>query len=196
MKIVAGVGFLAVAGAAIYFFAAPQPADVYAMPIQEAYAKLVAVDFGEMSDGEKTLDTKKTASGNGTNQVTWVHRGDMAHYECVMGLRPLADDAEKTHVTVTCSGGGAGNGAAAGMAHKYFRNSIIERVDATLTGRPYDKELARGATAYRWPGDGVDGSLATATGGALKMDAEMRKMQSQSRQASSDSKPGWEKAEW
>ena len=195
MKIIAGTALLALAGGAVYFFASPKPADVYPMPMQEAYARLMAVDFGDMSEGEKALDTTKTARGNGVSKVTWVHHGDMAHYECDMDLHPWSEDAAQTHVTVTCKGGGAGDGAAAGMAHNMFRNGIIERVDATLTGRPYDKQLAMGATAYRWPGDGVDGSLGKATGDALKMDAAMRKARTAPASQPAE-KPGWEKAEW
>ena len=195
MKIIAGIGFLALAGGAVYFFASPRPADVYPMPMQEAYAKLVGVDFGEMSEGQKALNTTKTARGNGVSKVTWISQGDMSHRECDLDLRPWEEDAAQTHVTVTCKGGGAGEGAAAGMAHNLFRNGIIERVDATLTGRAYDKQLAAGATAYRWPGDGVDGSLGKAAGDALKMDAEMRKMRNETA-SRRDEKPGWEKAEW
>ena len=62
------------------------------------------------------------------------------------------------------------------MVHNMLRNEYIERVDATLTGRPYDKQLAMGATAARWPGDGVDGSMTTAVATAIKMDADMHKL--------------------
>jgi len=152
-------------------------ADVYAMPVSEAYAKLIKVDFGPLSEGEKALRTKKTASGNGRDQVVWQQGGDIAAFACKLDLAPLPDDTAQTKVTVTCGGGGAGSGAAAGMLHNLLRNEYIERVDATLTGRPYDKQLAQGATAYRWPGDGVDGSLAKATNDALKMQSDLKKMQ-------------------
>lgn len=182
MNLAGGIFFVGLAGGAIYFFASPRPADVYAMPVDLAYAKLVDVDFGPLSEGEVALDTVKTASGNGRDKVTWVHKGDMAYYKCNLALAPLPDDTAQTHVTVTCDGGGAGNGAAAGMAHNLFRSRIIERVDATLTDRPFDKDRA-GATASRWPGDGVDGSLGTASTEALKMNAEMRRMQRESSEA-------------
>ena len=77
--------------------------------------------------------------------------------------------------TALCSGMA---GAAAGMVHNMMRNAYIERVDATLTGRPFDKQLAVGSTASGWPDDGIDGSLATAQVKALKMDAEMRRQTS------------------
>jgi hypothetical protein len=170
--IVMAVGTVATLG---YVVGTRQPADVYAMPMNEVYAKLVKVDFGPPEGAEDVLHTKKTARGNGSNRVTWTQIGDMAAFECKMDLAPLPDDAAKTHVTVTCGGGGAGDGAAAGMVHNMMRNAYIERVDATLTGRPFDKQLAVGSTASGWPDDGVDGSLATAQVKALEMDAEMRR---------------------
>jgi hypothetical protein len=64
------------------------------------------------------------------------------------------------------------------MVHNMARNQNIERIDAALTGREYDKDRA-GSTSSRWPGDGVDGSYATAVKKAHEMDAEVRKMQQQ-----------------
>jgi hypothetical protein len=170
--------FVGGTAAALYFFVSPRPADVYPMPMSEAYTKLVHVDFGEMGEGEKALDTTKTAKGNGKNKVTWIRKGDMSYQECKLDLAPLPEDAAQTHVTVTCEGGGVGDGAAAGMVHNLMRDMVIERVDATLTNRPYDKQRAS-ATASLWPGDGVDGSLATAQAEALKMDSEMHKLQNE-----------------
>jgi hypothetical protein len=170
--------------AALYFFVSPRPADVYPIPMSEAYTKLVHVDFGEMSEGEKVLDTTKTAKGNGKNKVTWIRKGDMSYQECALELAPLSDDAAQTHITVTCQGGGAGDGAAAGMVHNLMRDRVIERVDATLSNRPYDKDRAS-ATASRWPSDGVDGSLATAQAEALRMDSEMHKFQNEAKRRGS-----------
>ena len=174
MRLLAVGGFLAAAAGAVYFFGGQQPGDVYNMPVSEAYAKLTSVNFGQLGEGEKVLNTVKTATGNGKNKVVWAQQGDMAAFSCDLALAPLPDDAAKTHVTVTCEGGGAGDGAAAGMVHNMHRNAVIERVDATLTDRPFDRAKV-GTTASRWPGDGVDGSLGTAMGGALKMDADMHR---------------------
>jgi len=59
------------------------------------------------------------------------------------------EDADKTRVAVNCDGGSAGSGAAAGMEHAMIRNRVIEMVDATLKGRPFNPALASGATAAR-----------------------------------------------
>ncbi len=186
MKLLVGGGFVAVAAVLLYVFVEQKPADVFDMPVKDAYAKLTQVDFGPLSEGQKVLNTVNRISGNGQNRVTWTQQGDMARFECAIDLAPLPDDAAKTHVKVTCEGGGAGDGAAAGMVHNMHRNGVIERIDATLTGRPFDRAKI-GSTASRWPGDGVDGSLATAQKEALQMSHDMAKMEREMKaQAASD----------
>lgn len=173
--LVAG-GFVVFAAGVIYVFGGGQrPADVYAMPVSDAYAKLTAVDFGSLSKGEAALDTTKTATGNGSDKVTWTQAGDMARFECAIDLKALPEDRDQTHVTVTCKGGGAGEGAAAGLVHNMRRKAVIERIDATLTGRAYDPKRARGSTAARWPGDGVEGNYVQMAGDALKMEADIKR---------------------
>ena len=176
MKLLVGGGLVAVTAVLLYVFVEQKPADVFDMPVKEAYLKLSNVDFGPMSEGQKVLNTVNKISGNGMNRVTWLQQGDMARYECDIDLKPLPDDAAKTHVTVTCEGGGAGDGAAAGMVHNMHRNRVIERIDAALTGRAFDSSKV-GSTSSRWPGDGVDGSLAGAQKEALQMASDMAKMQ-------------------
>jgi hypothetical protein len=176
MKVLAVGGFIVAAGAAVYFFGGGnRPVDVYDMPVQAAYEKLMHPQFPAFSEGEVALNTKRKVSGNGSNVVTWSTVGDMARFECEMGLAPWADDPTETKVTVTCDGGAAGAGAAAGMLHNMRRRGTIEMLDATLRDRIYDGKHATGVAA-RWPGDGVDGSLGTAVGEAMKMDADMRKL--------------------
>ena len=176
MKLLVGGGLLVGAAALLYVFVDRQPAVVFDMQVKDAYIKLTNVDFCPMSEGQVALNTVKKATGNGKDKVVWLQQGDMARYECAIDLAALPDNAAKTHVTVTCSGGGAGDGAAAGMVHNMHRNGVIERIDATLTGRPFDSDKI-GSTASRWPGDGVDGSLATAQKEALQMSADMAKME-------------------
>jgi hypothetical protein len=75
---------------------------------------------------------------------------------------------------VSCRGGGASDGAAAGLVVKMIRNRVIELVDATLKDRPFDPKKADGATADFWPKDVIDhGNLATAAAKALEMDRQM-----------------------
>ncbi len=170
------IGAVLAAAVLLFFFVKRQPADVYTMPVAEAYEKLVSIQFEPMSEGQKVLHTERSITGDGPGKLVWSEHGDMAALRCELTLAPLPNDAKQTHVTVTCEGGGAGEGAAAGMAHNMERDRVIEHVDAALTGRPFDPKRA-GATASRWPGDGVDGSLATATNKAMKMDAEAHAMQ-------------------
>jgi hypothetical protein len=146
------------------------PADEYQLTADEALAKLSAVSI----DGAKrsfygTMGI--TASKVHPRQVKWVSSNGTAYYECLLGLAPVGDQQTATKVTVKCNGGGAGDGAAAGMTHNMFRNRLIELVDATLRGQPIEKSKG---IASRWPGDGVDGSPIKAAGAAIKMDQEMR----------------------
>ena len=180
MNLFAGLGFVAVAGAAVYFFAKPQPADDYVMPVQNAYAKLSSVKITPSSKDGMMFSLKTDVTGNGSDKVVWSAGGSMASFRCELGLAPVEKKPDQTHVTVNCNGGSASDGAAAGMVHNMMRNRVIEMVDATLNDRPFDAYRAKGETASRWPGDGVDGSLGTAVGEALKMDAQVRQMQMQS----------------
>ena len=173
----AGVALLVTAAGAALVFNKPQPADVFDMPVKTVYNKLTHVDFGPLGEAGKALHTVRTASGNGYNVVAWDQQGDFAAFSCKMHLTPLPDDAQKTKIAVDCEGGSAAAGAAEGMLHALVRNDYIERVDATLKGRPYNKELAQGATASRWPGDGVDGSIGTAVNKAIEMQADTAKLQ-------------------
>lgn len=172
MRVLAVGGFVAVAAAAVYMFAKPRPADVYPLPIGEAYQKLSKAKFQTLEDGFTVqLHATKSVSGNGRDRITW----NESAMSCNVALAPLPDDAAQTHVAVTCDGGaGAGAGAAAGFAHNLRRNEVIEKIDATLTGRAADPKRI-GSTAYRWPGDGVDGSYGTMVKSAIEMDAEQRK---------------------
>ena len=173
---------VALAAVVLYFFVRQQPADVYSMPVAEAYQKLSAIQFEPMSEGQKVLHTERSITGDGPGKLIWSEHGDMAALQCELKLAPLPKDAKQTHITVTCEGGGAGDGAAAGIVHNMQRSRVIEHIDAALTGRPFDPKKA-GATASRWPGDGVDGSLATAAGKAIQMDAEAHKMQQEAEAA-------------
>lgn len=150
------IGLVGVVGVGTYIYTSRVPADVYAMPTKAAYDRLVAVDFGPMSEGQIALNTEKTATGNDKDEVVWTSRGDMAFYECTMRLRPLADEPDKTHVKVSCDGGGAGDGAAAGMARNLYRNGIVKRVDATLRGVPFEKGDVGNMSVAGWPDEGVD----------------------------------------
>lgn len=146
--------------------------DEYGMSRKDAYDKLMTAKI-ESSETGPFHRLVTTIDGNGGSEVTYDASGSMAHHACTMKLAELA--ADKTKVAVICQGGGAGDGAAAGMVHHMIRNRVIELVDATLKGRPFDPQLAEGSTAFRWPNDGVDGSIGTAAKDALKMEADIKR---------------------
>lgn len=176
MNLLAGGALVAVGAGLFYFLVEQKPADVYDMPVSDAYSLLTKVDFGKRTEGEQAAQISYSSRGNGRDKVFWGISGSHTRRQCDIQLTPFEGDAARTHVAIACQGGGAGEGAAAGIAHNMVRNRMIERIDATLTGREYDVTRV-GASSSRWPGDGVDGSLGTAAGKALEMNAEMNKMQ-------------------
>jgi hypothetical protein len=150
--------------------------NVYPMKPQDAYDKLVAAPL--QADGKGPFGRLETdVSGDGSSTVYWSASGSMASVKCEANLAPEGED--KTKITAYCGGSGAGEGAAAGMAQGLMRKALIEHIDSTLRGRPYDPQLAFGSTAGSWPEDPrqADSSYAGAATEALKMDRDMHKMQ-------------------
>ena len=149
-------------------------ADDYAIPMSDAYKRLNAVNL-QPSENGVFYQLETSVRGNSADEVTWEAGGSFASHSCRIALKPL--DAAHTHVSVNCDSSAPASGAAAGLEHNMMRNRVIEMVDATLTGGAFNPALADGTTAWRWPGDGVDGSYADMVGEALKMDSDMRKDQ-------------------
>jgi hypothetical protein len=145
--------------------------NVYDMPVGEAYAKLANLRVLPSNDGPfGRLNTTTTGSGR---TVTWSASGSMASRRCVATLSPV--EPARTRIDLTCNGGGAGSGAAAGLETNQTRKAVIEMIDAKLTDRPYDPRRAQGSTAAFWPDDVVDhGDIGTASANALEMEREMR----------------------
>ena len=121
--------------------------DVYPISLRDAYTRLHVVEIPPSGDGP-FFRLNTAVSGNGADEVVWAASGSMAMHTCTMTLSKIA--AESTHVTVTCDGGSAGSGAAAGMEHNMIRNRVIEMVDATLKGRAFNPDLAAGSTAVSY----------------------------------------------
>ena len=145
--------------------------NVYKLPVARAYQKLMAVTIKPSGNGPfYRLETE--SSGKRNQSVEWTAKGSHAGFRCVASLTPL--EAERTRMDVSCQGGGASDGAAAGLVVKMIRNRVIELVDATLKDRPFDPKKADGATADFWPKDVIDhGNSATAAAKALEMDRQM-----------------------
>lgn len=183
MKLLIAGGFIAAAVATgTYAFLNRQPADVYSMPVEQVYGKLAAVR-ARGGDGTFIGAATISASGNGKDVVHWTSTAPHSARECTLKLARHQSDAAKTHVSVTCRGGSLSDGAAAGMAHNLFRNAIIEKLDSTLNGRPFDPRRSMGATAASWPDDGVDGSYGTAVKQAIRMQNDFAEMDRRSREA-------------
>jgi hypothetical protein len=174
MKIVMFIGAAAIVGVGVYIKNPIGDPNVYNMPVDAAYSKLAHSAIQPSGTGAfGRLDTATV--GNGSNKVTWSARGSHA------SLEPA--ETSKTRVTVECEGGGAGDGAAAGMVLNMRISAAIEMVDSILKDRPYDPERARGATAARWPRQEVkNGNIFAAGAEAQRMNAEtqssLREMES------------------
>ena len=144
-------------------------ADVYKMPVARAYHKLMNVAITPSGKGPfGRMEVETTGKRNAL--VEWTIKGSRADPVCTASLKPL--EAEQTRIAISCKGG---DSPAAGIYAKLIRNRVIELVDATLKGRPYDPKKAEdGATAAFWPKDVIDhGNLGTAAAKALEMDRKV-----------------------
>ena len=151
-------------------------ANVYAMAPAEVYKILRSAPVKPGGQGVfGRLDT--LVSGNGDSVVYWNASGSHAAIHCEATIGP--EGADKSRLTAFCGGGGAGDGAAAGMVSAMHRKALIEHIDATLDKRAYDAHLAQGSTASGWPSDArqADGSYGTAVAGALKMERDIKQME-------------------
>ena len=149
--------------------------NLYRMTVEQAYAKLVAAPV--LPSGSGVFGRLETSiSGDGSSKVYWnASGGTFATASCEANIAP--EGADKSRITAFCGGASASDGAAGGMVQNMHRKAIIEHIDATLRGRAYDPRLAQGATAGGWPDDPrqADASYATAVGGALKMERDIKR---------------------
>lgn len=169
-----GGAFLGIVG---YGWMSSGDPNVYPLSQAETYAKLASSHLP--SDGKSAFGTLSYhTSGNGDSKVYWNGTGGtFASVHCEAEITP--DNASKSRVMAYCNGGGAGDGAAAGMVSGMQRRALIEHIDATLNNRAFDKSRSLGSTAARWPTDSrqPDGSYGTMVAGALKMDRDMHNME-------------------
>lgn len=150
--------------------------NVYPMSQAEAYAKLTSARI-PANNGSILGSHPYAVSGDGVSTVNWNASGTSSSTHCEADI--TAEGASKSRITAFCSGGGASDGAAAGMLSGMQRKALIEHIDSTLKGRAFDARMANGETAARWPSDArqPDGSYGTMVAGALKMDHDMHQMQ-------------------
>jgi len=125
--------FLGVIG---YAWLSRGEANVYAMAPAEAYSKLKASPI--QADGKSAFGRLSyTVSGNGESKIYWNGSGGtFATSQCEAEITP--EGADKSRIMAFCNGGSMSDGAAAGMVSGMQRKALIEHIDATLTGRPFD----------------------------------------------------------
>lgn len=159
------LGSLAVIALAGSLLGGCSAANVYDLPAEQVYAKLIALEEGTPSviavDG-----VKERVFGTPGKSVTWVTDYAHAYYECTAFL--TREGPARTSVNVGCDADNApakfaiareirdeivGSAAAALPDVERFkgvRNRYIELVDSTLDGRPFDKGRAR-SQVIGWP---------------------------------------------
>jgi hypothetical protein len=151
-------------------------ANVYSMPPAEVYAKLASAKI--QADGKTAFGRLDySVSGNGESKLYWNGSGGtFASSHCEAEITP--EGSSKSRIMAFCNGGSLSDGAATGMVSGMQRKALIEHIDATLKGRPFDNRRAQGETASLWPSDShqPDGSYGTAVAGALKMERETKDM--------------------
>ena len=95
MNIGLGASFIALVAGVIYFTAKPAPADVYALPTADAYAKLAHATVSGGQNGVFHLGAP-AISGNGSDKIEWIGHA----YTCTLGLSAV--DAKSTKVAISC----------------------------------------------------------------------------------------------
>jgi hypothetical protein len=178
MKIVMFIICAAVLGGGFYLHGPRAEANVYPVSFKDTYAKLRKSSVEE-TEGSKAAGVTTVISGDPDKYVMWSTRGSHVAFDCKAHLIPV--DASNTKIIPVCEGGGAGEGAAAGMAMNMRVNAFIERIDSVMTDRAYNKDLAMGSTAAGWPKQEIENAdIFSAQNEALKMQAEMQAMAAES----------------
>lgn len=146
--------------------------NLYPMPADQAYAKLVEAKIKPSGKTPPFYKLPIAVRGDGAGTVRWV-AAEAGVTMCEATI--TAEGADKSRVAAYCGAGG--EGAAAGITQNMNRNALIEHIDATLRGRPFDPQLAMGSTAAGWPKDErqADASMGGAMGEALKMERDIKR---------------------
>ncbi|GAC1416908.1 MAG: hypothetical protein NVSMB69_18230 [Novosphingobium sp.] len=125
----------------VYLFGFRPPPDEFALSRAQVYERLAAAPLHGKKDGVFG-GIPVDVHGNGFGELHW----DAGGQACTLGLARLSDAS--TRVAVFCKGIDS-------LSAEHLRDRVIEQVDATLTGRPFDPRKADGATSYRWPAQPV-----------------------------------------
>ncbi|PTS89796.1 hypothetical protein DBR17_02650 [Sphingomonas sp. HMWF008] len=126
--------------AALQACSAAAPANIYAATPATIFAILDQMDIPTGPQGPLgTLDITKAAVE--PKSISWTGAGAHATITCTATLVPL--DPARTQVAVACHGGEAGADGAAAKASDLARIAMIEQVDSTLRGRPFNWETVQ-----------------------------------------------------
>lgn len=145
--------------------------NLYPMPADQAYAKLVAAKI--LPSGTGPFGRLPIAVvGDGSSTIKYI----VTDAGLKMCEANIAAEGDKSRITAFCDKGG--EGAAVALTQNLMRSRLIEHIDATLNGREFDPKLAMGATAGAWPKDErqANASMGAAMGEALAMERDMKKM--------------------
>src|SRR5688500_15556866 len=83
------------------------------------------------------------------DRVSWSSASSHDGRRCDATIVPVSDTSSR--VDLACGSRAAGGGVSSPMEVNQTRKALIELIDSTLEGRPYDHRLARGSTAAGWP---------------------------------------------
>jgi hypothetical protein len=140
-------------------------ANLYDIPPDQAYAKLIALEHGTPAVIE-VEGVREAVYGTPGQSVTWVTDSAHSYYECTAYL--TSDEPQRTRVNVGCSDENAPAMLALAKAmtdpvvdeakkrlpvakpFNGIRNRYIELVDSTLDGRPFDDARAK-SQVMGWP---------------------------------------------
>ena len=122
--------------------------NVYDLPAAEAYERLAAAQIDRSARGP--FGTREVRiSRMAPDRVSWSSSSSHDGRRCDATIVAISETSSR--VDLACGSAAAGGGVSSPMEVNQTRKALIELIDSTLEGRPYDHKLARGATAAGWP---------------------------------------------
>lgn len=127
----------------------PNEAGVYAVDIETAERALNQSNLAKEAFGFGRSQSFKASD----SEIVWrsISRDKI---DCTIALSPV--EPASVHIAVNCGAGPDQATAVDTVTVNLKRQDVIEMIDATLTGRPFNREI-KGETAFRWPNN--EGSL-------------------------------------
>ena len=122
--------------------------NVYPLAADDVLARIGAIRIE--SEPRGPFGTQEISHGRpAIDRISWIGRSSHSGVRCDVTVAPV--DETSSRVDIACNSRGAGGGVSSPMEVSQTRKALIELIDSTLEGRPYDRQLARGATAAGWP---------------------------------------------